>query len=96
MKGDKKMNGFTMMADTYRKSGGKRKAELYDFLAKCSDEDICDLFDSTAFNEIAKGYLRLAVRELVENGELNEEQGQAVRNEFSFLFSEKTAKDVVG
>lgn len=90
------MNGFTMMADTYRKFGGKRKAELYDFLAKCSDEDICDLFDSTAFNEIAKGYLRLAVRELVENGELNEEQGQAVRNEFSFLFSEKTAKDVVG
>lgn len=88
------MNGFTMMADTYRKHGKERKAELYDFLAQCSDEDICELFDSTAFNEITKDYLRLAVRRLVEDGELNEEQGQAVRNELNFLISEKTAKDV--
>lgn len=90
------MNGFTMMADSYRKHGEEKKAKLYDFLGSCSDEDICTLFDSSAFNDIAKGYMRLAVRELVDEGELDEEQGVAVRNRFSLLFDEKLAKEVCG
>lgn len=97
------MNGFEMMADSYRKlaSEGKitkeqaeKDCKAYDFLATCDDEDICNLFDSSAFNEIARGYLRLAVKELIEENVIDEEQGRAVRNRFSLLFSEKTANEV--
>lgn len=97
------MNGFKMMADSYRKLAAEGKitkeqaekdCKAYDFLATCDDEDICNLFDSSAFNEIARGYLRLAVKELIEENVIDEEQGRAVRNRFSLLFSEKTANEV--
>lgn len=37
----------------------------------------------------------LAVEELVSEGELDEDQGRAVRNRFSLLFDEKKAKEVL-
>ena len=97
------MNGFKIMADSYRKLADEGKitkeqaekdCKAYDFLATCDDEDICNLFDSGAFNEISKGYMRLAVKELIEENVIDEEQGRAVRNRFSLLFSEKTANEV--
>ena len=66
-----------------------------DFLATCDDTDICNMFDSSAFNEIAKSYLRIAVRELTDEGTIDEEQAQAVRNRFSLLFDEKQAHEVI-
>lgn len=94
------MNGFTLMADSYRKAaaGGdkeaEKKARLYDFLGTCDEEDFYTLFDSTAFNEIAKDYMRVAVKHLIDNGTIDDEQGRAVRNEYAFLFSEITAKEI--
>jgi hypothetical protein len=97
------MNGFKMMADSYRKLADEGKitkeqaekdCKSFDFLSGCDQEDICNLFDSGAFNEISKGYMRLAVKELIEENVIDEEQGRAVRNRFALLFSEKTAKEV--
>lgn len=97
------INGFTLIAEGYKTAGeqgiiSKEQAfkcyQIYDFLATCDHEDFYTLFDSSAFNEIAKEYMRLAVRELVEEGTLEEEQGRAVRNRFALLFYEKTAKEV--
>lgn len=97
------MNGYRLMADSYRKAAengniskeeSEKVARSYDFLASCDQEDICNLFDSSAFNEIAKSYMRLAVRELVEEGTIEEEQGRAIRNRFSLLFDEKQAREV--
>ena len=97
------MNGFKILADSYRKAeqeGTMSKGEVenkirvYDFLATCNDDDICNMFDSGAFNEIAKGYMRIAVKELIEENVIDEEQGQAVKNRYALLFSEKTAKEV--
>lgn len=94
------MNGFKLMAESYRKAAGidqgeaERIARLYDFLGDCSQDDIYTLFDSTAFNEIAKDYMRKAVSRLVDNGTLDEEQGQAVRNEYAYMFSIMTAKEI--
>lgn len=65
------------------------------YLASCDDEDIYNLFDSSALNEIVKAYMGLAVEELVSEGELDEDQGRAVRNRFSLLFDEKKAKEVL-
>jgi hypothetical protein len=83
-----------MFAETFRKHGQERKAELYEYLGECSYEDICNLYNSTAFNEIAKGYMRLAVKELESEGVLDEEQARAVRNRFAFLHDEKQAQEV--
>ena len=60
------MNGFQVMADSYRKAAedgriSKEQAEkdcrIFDFLASCDQDDIYRLFDSSAFNEIAKSYM---------------------------------------
>ena len=97
------MNGFVLMADSYRKAAGEGKinkeqaekqARVYDFLGTCDTDDLYTLFDSTAFNEIAKDYMRAAVKRLILNGTIDEEQGAAVRSEYAFMFSEKTAKEV--
>lgn len=98
------MNGFKVMAESLRtaseqgtisKDQADKDIRIYDFLASCSEDDFCRLFDSSAFNDIAKSYLKIAVTELVEEGTLNEDQSQAVKNRFALLFSEKTAKDVI-
>ena len=90
------MNGFELMAEEYHKAAGEaeRKAKIYSFLESCTDNDIYTLFDTSAFNEIAKDYMRKAVRRLVDNGTLDEEQGRAVRNEYAYLFSIMTAKEI--
>ena len=97
------MNGYEVMAKTYRKLAergeiskeeSEKQCKVYDFLASCDKEDIYNLFDSSAFNEIAKEYMRLAVKELVSEGAIDEDQGKAVRNRFSLLFDEKQSKEV--
>ncbi len=98
------MDGFKVMAESYRKAAeegkiSKEDAEkdcrIFDFLSSCDQDDICRLFDSSAFNEITKSYMRIAVNELISEGVIDEEQGKAVRNRFSLLFDEKRAKEVL-
>lgn len=93
------MNGFTMMADSYRKmveSGrmtndeAAQKIRIYDFLSTCSEDDFYCLFDSSAFNDIMKDYVRAALK----NAELDEETVSKVMNEIRFLLSEKTAREI--
>ena len=97
------MNGFMILADAQRKAADRgmvtaeeaeKKCRVYDFLARCDEEDFYNMFDSSAFNEIAKSYMRLAVKELVSEGTIDEDQGKAVRNRFSLLFDEKQSQEV--
>ena len=88
------MNGFEVMAEAFRKTGDEKKARIHAFLASCDEEDIEILFDSSAFNDIAKSYLRLALKELEDEGEIEDETAAAVRRRFSLLFSEMSAADV--
>lgn len=88
------MNGYHVLAEAHRKAGIEAEAKIYDFLAECSKEDICNLFNSSAFNEICKGYLRAAVKELTAEGTITAEQAQAVNNRFTFLLDEKIAQQV--
>ena len=90
------MNGFKLMADSIRKvNGSEKQARIYDYLATCDQDDINTLFDSTAFNEIAKQYMRVTVRRLTDNGTIDEEQGTAIRNEYARLFEDMTAKEIM-
>lgn len=98
------MNGFTILSDSYKKAlsqgqisreEAEKKCRVYDFLATCDQDDFCNMFDSSAFNEISKSYMRLAVKELTDEGTIDEEQAKAVRNRFSLLFDEKQAHEVI-
>lgn len=97
------MNGYKLLSESYKKAAEEGKiskeeatkhSRVYEFLASCDLDDIFILYDSSAFNEIAKSYIRIAARELIEEGAIDEEQGRAIRNRFSLLFDEKTAKEV--
>lgn len=89
------MNGFKLLADAAEQIGETRQAELFGFLGECSESDFCILFNSSAFNEIAKGYLRRACEELEKEGEITEDQGETIRRRFALLFSELKAEDIL-
>ena len=94
------MNGFKMLADSYRKAAAEGKlaqeqadkeCKVLDFLATCNEDDFYRLFDSSVFNEIMMSYVRRAVNNV---SELSDEQRMAVRNEVNMLLSECTAKEI--
>ena len=93
------MNGYTVMAESYKKAieQGKISKEIaepeiriFDFLSTCSQDDLYQLVNSSAFNDIMKGYMRKAIK----NAELNEKDEERVLNELRYLFDEKTAKEI--
>ena len=86
------MNGYKILADAHRKAGQEHKAALFDFLGDCTEEDICTLFDSSAFNDIAKGYLRRALLDLQDDNTITSEQAAAIRERHAGLFDEINAE----
>lgn len=94
------MNGFTMLADSYRtlvKQGklteeqAKRDIEIFDFLATCNQDDFCRMVDSSAFNDIIKAYIELAVK----NAGIDEKSQYKVISQSRWIFDEKNAKEVL-
>ena len=93
------MNGYTLMADSYRKAveQGKLTQEearpnikVYELLAELTQEDLYRMVDSTAFNEIIKTYCRRALRE----ASVEESVEENVLTQLKLLFDEMTAKEV--
>lgn len=98
------MNGYALLAESCRNMADtgytngqelRRKAELYEFLATCNDDDFYTLFDSTAFNEIAKGYLHRALSDLQNDETITSEQAEAIRARYAGVFDEMQARQVV-
>ena len=94
------MNGYEMMAESYRqlvKHGeiGKETADkeirIYDFLATCDTEDICRMVDSSAFNDIIRAFVEMAVK----NADIDEDSRNKVVGQLRWLFDEKMAKEVL-
>lgn len=93
------MNGYKLMADTDRKlvSEGKIKKEvaekeirIYDFLAECDLEDLCIMVDSTAFNDLIKGFCKRAVT----NAGLDKKAKEKVLEQLRWVFDELTAREI--
>jgi len=102
---ERPLNGFEITAQGYRKLAQEGKisrqeagsmAFIYDSLGSIAEmpEGVNTIADSTIVNEIFKGYVRKAVNTLVNAGTLDEEQGQAVKNEFSYLLDTVTADEI--
>lgn len=94
------MNGYTMMADSYRqlvkqgkidKGTADREIRVYDFLATCDSDDLCRMVDSSAFNDIIRAYLKTAV----QSADIDEDAREKVVGQLRWLFDEKTAKEVL-
>jgi hypothetical protein len=101
-KGDRraKMNGYEMMADSYRqlvkrgeidKETADKEIRVYDFLATCDTEDICRMVDSSAFNDIIRAFVEMAVK----NADIDEDSRNKVVGQLRWLFDEKMAKEVL-
>lgn len=94
------MNGYEMMADSYGqlvkqgkidKETADREIRVYDFLATCDSDDLCRMVDSSAFNDIIRAYLKMAV----QSADIDEDAREKVVGQLRWLFDEKTAKEVL-
>ena len=94
------MNDYTMMINSYKhlaekgkisKELAEKEIRIYEILSSCDKEDLCRMVDSGAFNDIIRGYLKLAV----ENADISAEDKVKIRLQLSQAFDEKTAKDVL-
>lgn len=90
------MNGYKMSADAYRefkkrdpKIDVDSNIKVLDFLATCTEEDIYNLFNSTAFNNICMGYVKIALNDFKE---LDEDMKNRIINHVLYKFDTVTAE----
>lgn len=96
-KGLNNMNGFQSIADGYKtlvKQGKvaeedvKNEIKIYEFLATCEEDDIYRLFDSSAFNDILKCYIKKALK----SAEIDKKKTDRVMEELRWLLDTMGAK----
>lgn len=94
------MNGYTLMAESYKKLMEQGKIEkevaekeirIYEFLATCDIDDLCNMVDSSAFNDIIRAFCKTAV----DNADIDEDSKEKVIGQLRWIFDEKSAKDVL-
>lgn len=90
------MNSYKMSADAYREFKKRdpkidldSRIKTLDFLATCTEEDICNLFNSSAFNNICIGYVKMALNDLKE---LDEDMKDRIINHVRYKFDTATAE----
>lgn len=90
------MNGYKMTADAYRAIKEKdpkididSNIKTLDFLATCTKEDIYNLFNSTAFNNICMGYVKMALNDFEE---LSDDTKDRITSHVKYKFDTLTAE----
>lgn len=90
------MNGYKILASHYRKKSVEspeflRKAELMDFLSSTNKDDLCSLFDSGAFNDIAKAMLEIAL----DSMEISTACKQSIYDQYANILSSTKASEAL-
>lgn len=90
------MNGYKMSADSYRilkkrdpKADVDSNIKVLDFLTTCTQEDIYNLFNSSAFNHICLGYVEMALNDFKE---LDDDTKDRIIKRVWAMFDDKSAK----
>ena len=92
------MNGYAMMADSYRKLLAtdsnadrefmERRITALEIMANTDRPTQYELFNSSGFNDIVRGYILMAL----DNAEAGNETRKAVLQEFNALLESVTAE----
>lgn len=94
------MNGYTLMAESYKKLMNESKIEkeiaekeirIYEFLATCNEDDFFRIIDSGAFNDIIRAY----VKESVVQADIDEKSKEKVLAQAHWIFDTKNAKEIL-
>ena len=95
------MNGYKLQADAIRKIVERdddcdkevmlSKAKVYDMLSELSQDQIYEIYNSSAFNDVTKAYAKKAM----ENVGVDEEQIKEVLSEIKYLHDTVTAGEIV-
>lgn len=96
------LNGFQLAADSYRKYLEKnpddpnrksleKSIKINEFLSTCSQDDIFEIYNTSAFNNITEGYCRKAA----EGIGLDKEQIKTLIGHLHYLHDTLTAGEVI-
>ena len=95
------MNGFKLQADAIRKVVERdddcdkeamlSKAKVYDILSELTQDQIYELYNSSAFNDVTKAYAKRAM----ETVGLDEEQISDVLQEIKYLHDTVSAGEII-
>lgn len=67
------------------------KHEIRQIATTSDSDDLCRMVDSSAFNDIIRAYLKMAV----QSADIDEDAREKVVGQLRWLFDEKTAKEVL-
>ena len=73
------------------KETAEKEIRIYEFLATCDKDDLCRMVDSTAFNDIIRAFLKMAI----DNADIDERAKENIKNQLRWIFDEKSAKEVL-
>lgn len=94
------MNSYKLLADSYRRIQDDHDApevrddmnasiKALDFLAECDQKTIYKLFDSSAFNDVVKGYVSMIADSLED---LEDDQRHAIKGRICRLLDDRNAE----
>lgn len=95
------MNGYKLQADAIRsvverdddcdKEAMLSKAKVYDMLSELTQNQIYEIYNSSAFNDVTKAYAKKAM----ENVGLDEDQISDVLREIKYLHDTISAGEII-
>lgn len=100
VKGVYEMNGYGMLAESYRtlvKQGklteedAQKDIDIFEFFSKCDEKDFCRMVDTSAFNQIIKAYCAKALQE----ADVDEKMADRVMDELRYIMDTHTAREVI-
>lgn len=100
------MNGYKLIADSYRKVAQgadkettefmEKKIRIYDFLATCDKDDMRELYNSSAFNDFIKTSCQLAIEDAGIEEEKQKEVLECLRYSLDVVGAERINDQLSG
>ena len=95
-----RFTGYETMSENYKilmqrgeieKEAAEKAIRVYDFLAGCDTDDLCEMIDSSAFNDLIRAFL---VRAVTSAG-LDDDTIDQIMQQLRYIFDGQTAKEVL-